>query len=75
VTTVKLLTCLHELHDATIVATSRPKTAGTAALAPVYGIGTGTRKGNATVASWSIAARKSMTVPAFHDRWPLCSTT
>jgi hypothetical protein len=26
-------------------------------------------------ASWLRLTRKSMTVPAFHDRWPLCSST
>jgi len=25
--------------------------------------------------SWLIATPKSMTVPTFHDRWPLCSST
>jgi len=25
--------------------------------------------------SWLIASPKSMTVPTFHDRWPLCSST
>lgn len=24
---------------------------------------------------WLVATRKSMTVPSFHDRWPLCSDT
>ncbi len=29
----------------------------------------------AITASWSAIVRKSMNVPAFHDRWPLCSST
>ncbi len=41
-------------------------------LACVTGI-TGTR--NNTGATWFSIARKPMSVPTFHDRWPLCSTT
>lgn len=42
-----------------------------------YGIGTGTGIGirNLCAASWIATSRKSMLVPTFHDRWPLCSTT
>lgn len=56
------------------VASPRPKAC---ALAPSYATG---RSGNGingplAGASWLIATRKSMTVPTFHDRWPLCSAT
>lgn len=33
------------------------------------------RTRSAAIAAWSAIARKSMSVPAFHDRWPLCSST
>lgn len=46
----------------------RPKSGYPTAVAPITA-------GITTAASWSAAVRKSMTVPAFHDRWPLCSTT
>jgi hypothetical protein len=56
------------LQTAERTAAPRPKTAVTGAVA--Y-IGNGRIAG----ASWLSATCKSMTVPAFHDRWPLCSTT
>jgi len=60
-------TLLPVLQTATCTATPRPKAYG----AIVASIG----NGRSTGASWLFATRKSMTVPAFHDRWPLCSTT
>lgn len=68
------LTHLHDLQTATTaVACSRPKSAALAPAATGLGIRLG--NGNAYAApSWSVA-RKSMTVPTFHDRWPLCSPT
>ena len=66
------LTPLHDLQTATTaVACSRRKSAAIAPAATGLGIRLG--NGGAYVApSWSV---KSMTVPTFHDRWPLCSPT
>lgn len=67
VTTVNTtLLCLSQNLGTT--AAPRPKAGYRTALAP-------TIAGITTTAPWSAAVRKSMTVPAFHDRWPLCSTT
>jgi len=32
-------------------------------------------EGRIAGAAWLVATRKTMTVPSFHDRWPLCSDT
>lgn len=61
------------------VASPRPRVlVPAAALAPSYAAGraipaTGLN-GSIAGAAWLSATRKSMTVPTFHDRWPLCST-
>lgn len=54
---------------ARVVATA-PVCTGTAA----YGKATTAITGNGIVGSWLATSRLSMTVPAFHDRRPLCST-
>lgn len=71
-------TLLHLLQTFASVVAPRPKAAAPA-LAPVC---TGTAHGATPVAvignatgSWLATSRLSMTVPAFHDRRPLCSTT
>jgi hypothetical protein len=53
------------------VASPRPKAPVTSS-AYVNGIATGRVIGR-IAGAWLVATRKSMTVPAFHDRWPLCS--
>ena len=60
-------TLLCTTQDLGAAVAPRPKAGYPTALAPNAGITTAT--------SWSVVTRKSMTVPAFHDRWPLCSTT
>jgi hypothetical protein len=67
VTTVKI-TLLHQLRNLCTAVAARPKTGYPTVLVLTTAAGTGN-------AAWSVAIRKSMTVPAFHDRWPLCSTT
>lgn len=70
-------TFLHLLQTAASVVAPRPKYA-VLALAPVC---TGapadvtTVIGNGIAGSWLATSRLSMTVPAFHDRRPLCSPT
>lgn len=58
------------------VASPRPVAA--VAIAPAYVAGRGIPaaglNGPIAGATWLCATRKSMTVPTFHDRWPLCST-
>lgn len=72
-------TLLHLLQTAASVVAPRPK-AVALALAPVCtgpaASGTAISAiGNGTAGSWLATSRLSMTVPAFHDRRPLCSTT
>jgi hypothetical protein len=71
-------TLLHLLQTAASVVAPRPKTA-VLALAPVCAgapaHGDETAIGNGTTGTWLATSRLSMTVPAFHDRRPLCSTT
>lgn len=52
-------------------ASPRPEAVASPAYATAIAGGRGTGR---IVGSW-LATRKSMTVPAFHDRWPLCSST
>lgn len=61
------------------VASPRPEAAVAAvAIAPAYAAGRAIPAagidGPIAGATWLSATRKSMTVPTFHDRWPLCST-
>jgi hypothetical protein len=67
VTTVNT-TLLPVLQTAECAAAPRPKAAYAGIVASIG-------NGLTTGASWLSATRKSMTVPAFHDRLPLCSTT
>jgi hypothetical protein len=75
-------TDLRKLQPADIAVAPRPKatTAPTivAVVCPVtpaaYGKATGTGNGNGIAGTWLATSRLSMTVPAFHDRRPLCST-
>ncbi len=71
-------TLLHLLQTAASVVAPRPKSAVLAlapvcAGAPVHGYETAI--GNGITGTWLATSRLSMTVPAFHDRRPLCSTT
>ncbi|HSP05470.1 MAG TPA: hypothetical protein VLR27_18340 [Acidimicrobiales bacterium] len=73
-------TLLHLLQTAASVVAPRPKTAVLAlapvcAGAPAYGPTETVVIGNGITGSWLATSRLSMTVPAFHDRRPLCSTT
>jgi hypothetical protein len=70
VTTVKNTTLT--LVPAGCTSSPRPKAA---CRANAYvGSGTGI-DGSIAGTAWLVATRKPMTVPTFHDRWPLCSTT
>ena len=40
-----------------------------------YACATNGIEGRIAGTAWLVATRKSMTVPSFHDRWPLCSDT
>jgi len=64
------------LETAGCATSPRPESA---ALAPSYAARRGTPangiNGPIVGATWLSASRKSMTVPTFHDRWPLCSPT
>lgn len=73
-------TDLQRLQPAAIAVAPRPKTTVPAA-APVcavtsaaYGKAAKGITGNGIAGSWLATSRLSMTVPAFHDRRPLCST-
>lgn len=59
---------LHVLETATLAVAPRSRAGHPIAIAPATA-------GNADATSWSTAIRTSMTVPAFHGRWPLCSPT
>lgn len=75
-------TDLQMLQPADIAVAPRPKAAiAPDVVAPVcpvtpaaYGKTTGTGNGNGIAGTWLATSRLSMTVPAFHDRRPLCST-
>lgn len=74
-------TDLRQLQPATAAVAPRPDAAAArVAVAPVCTGATAYGKakaviGNGTAGSWLATSRLSMTVPAFHDRRPLCSTT
>ena len=73
-------TFLHLLQTAASVVAPRPKPAVLALApictgAPAYGPTEKVVIGNGIFGSWLATSRLSMTVPAFHDRRPLCSTT
>lgn len=82
VTTVKT-TDLQNLQPATLAVAPRPKAAiALVAVAPVCPVTpaahaktTGMGIGTGIAGTWFATSRLSMTVPAFHDRRPLCSTT
>ena len=74
---------LRPTQPAVVAVAPRPKTAaagapvctGTAVYAKATkGITGNGITGNGIVGSWLATSRLSMTVPAFHDRRPLCST-
>jgi hypothetical protein len=71
---------LHLLQTAASVVAPRPKAVALAlapvcAGAPAHGPTETVVIGNGITGSWLATSRLSMTVPAFHDRRPLCSTT
>ncbi len=73
---------LRPTQPAVVAVAPRPKTAAAAVAATahvcsgtaMYGKATTGITGNGIVGSWLATSRLSMTVPAFHDRRPLCST-
>ena len=70
-------TDLQDLQPATLAVAPRPK-AVAPAVAPVCAVTAaayGKTTGNGIAGSWLATTRLSMTVPSFHDRRPLCSTT
>jgi len=69
-------TLLHLLQIATAAVAPRPKAGLALALVPVCaGTAAYGTNGNGIAGTWLATSRLSMTVPAFHDRRPLCSTT
>lgn len=74
-------TDLQDLQPATLAVAPRPKGATVPAVdarctvtAAPYATTPKGITGNGIVGSWLATSRLSMTVPAFHDRRPLCST-
>ena len=75
-------TLLHLPQTAAAAVAPRPKATARVATAALctgttvaYGKAPKTVIGNGISGSWLATTRLSMTVPAFHDRRPLCSTT
>lgn len=73
-------TDLHNAQTAALAVAPRPKAATTPAVAAAPTCTGSAMYGKALIGggisgTWLATSRLSMTVPAFHDRRPLCSTT